>query len=271
MNCLWGKSLGPRLLASWLLVMGSIAVFAACSSTVAQNSSPSALDENRLWEVERLVVQLPSDSIGFLDTLTPAEAKKEEARRLAIEQTRMTRIRTEPGLAPYLVALADRYIKDASRDGLPMIFHAIALRSDIPATEIERFLSRTEGLLQIPGSIPQSTSDDLLVGMAQVLAAHPSERAEAILIKMLHLRDDFTGIRLKLAAGEAIAASHMQSALGDMQATARWFSDFSIRVKSKESATEARIFEGYVRRLQVEPTQTTLPGSKGATTKSKVQ
>jgi len=206
------------------------------------------IDTNRLWEIERLVVNLPNDSFGGLAGLTQQELDAYRAKQLELKEARASRIKSEPGLAPYLIALADRYIAEPGRDGLPMIMESIASRDDIPAAELQRFFDKGKALLEGSATVAQPGFDDFLIGLASMIAAHPSPDNEAILVKMLQLRNIDSGMLIAVAAGKALATCGTLNARAEMEATAEWFSDFEI--KQKRISGFGRVFYGYVAQYQ---------------------
>lgn len=224
----------------------------AVTSCFGQQENAANIDTNRLWEIERLVVELPNDSFGGLAALSAEEQRNWEAKRLAMQQERAMRIKAEIGIGPYLVALVDRYIAEPGRDGLPMILDAVAVRNDIPARELERYFAMADAITSGASTVPQPAADDFLVGITSVMTSHPSAKNEAMLMRMLRLRSDFTGVRLKLAAGKALASTGSQQALAEMQATAKWFEDFKEQTRGDAlSNADAKLFDGYVSQLTV--------------------
>ena len=210
----------------------------------------AAIDQNRLWEVEQLVVRLPNDSVGALESLNVAEKRAYQLKSAADEQARLIRIQTDADIAPYLIALADKYLAEESRDGLPMIMRAIATRKDIPPTEINRFITLAGELIENPSLKSAPILDDFLIGMTSVMAVHPSPTTEALLLKMLRMRNDFTGVVLKLSAGEALSICGSPDALAAMRVASTWFYEFAVEVGDPTTVAQAREFEGYMRRVQ---------------------
>jgi hypothetical protein len=221
----------------------------------AQGVDKPILDPNRLWEVERWVVVTPDDAIDGLAHLSDEERKvriaKQKLDLQLREQSRLSRIVNEPGLGPYLVYLVHQYLGGPSRDGLPILLEAVAMRQDISQKDLERFFSLVKAILSDSKSVVQPTSDDFLVGMASVMAAHPSAENEAMLVKMLHLREDFTGVHLKIAAGKALALSGSPRVWGDMVRTSKWFDNFKDLTGGTELAVlRAALFNRYVSQLR---------------------
>ncbi len=202
-------------------------------------------------EIERLVVGLPNDSFGALELLTQEQLKTYEITRDKSQIERINRIKHEAGLAPYLLALADKYIAQPGRDGLPMIFKAIASRDDIPQAKIKRFLDLASVVIAKPNTLPQPLSDDFLIGMTSVMAAHRSPENEAMLISILRLREDPTGILLKLSAGEALAVCGSTKVLPSMNETSQWFAEFVRKTEGRKSSVDdANMFDRYIEQLK---------------------
>lgn len=237
-------------------------------ASLAGVGAQSPADEIRLSEIEQLVVQLPNDSVGDSSPLSDEEAKAWEAKRTEMEHERQARIRSEPGLGPFLVILADRYLNQRNRDGLPMILRAMATRSDVSAADVNRFVERANEVVSGSHAIPQPYSDDFLVGMASVIAAHPSPASELLLRKMLRLRDDYTGVPLKLAAGEALAASGSSAALSDLGAASKWFTEFATKSGDPIRLAQAKQLESYRTALASRETDSRFSGTNGIQTQS---
>lgn len=243
-----------------LLLVGVFLTFASHIFAEATQSPP--LDQKRLWEAEKLVVQVPNDSYGALHGLPPEEIKKTQEQLLAREQERLHRIRNEKDLGRYVVALADRYLSIPGADGIPSIFHAMSMRADIPPSDIERFTQLAGEVLRDPQYLPHPTGEDLVVGIAPVLAAHPSVQNMDMLVKMLHSGNDYTAIRFKMAAGKAIAEAGLTSALEDMRTAAQWLRDLGIKAKSNDTQKYGQMFDGYIRQLESSKASLQSPDTK---------
>lgn len=173
-----------------------------------------------------MVVELPSDFIG---EPSPDDRQKLEAwrREKAVrDEVRIKRIRDEPGLARYLVALADKQISDGEWEGLAQIMSAIAVRSDIGAADIQRYIDKTKELLDFPSDRPQPLRDNFLLGMTDVMKTHPSAENEDLLIKIVYLYDDYRGVNLKVAAGGVLAINGTSKALPALEYAASWCERF---------------------------------------------
>lgn len=216
----------------------------------ALSSISAAIDQNRLWEVERLVISLPNDSVGALESLNVAEKKAYQLKSAAEEQARLIRIQTDADIAPYLIALADKYLTEESRDGLPIIMRAIASRNDIPPTEVDRFITLAGKLIENPNLKSAPIVEDFLIGMTSVMAVHPSPTTEALLLQMLRMRNDFTGVALKLSAGEALSIGGSPDALDAMRVASKWLNEFAVEVGDPTTVAQAREFEDYMQRVQ---------------------
>jgi hypothetical protein len=231
-----------------LVAIASLNSFALFGQALSPTSA--AIDQNRLWEVEQLVVKLPNDSFGGLESLNVAEKRAFQLKSDADEQARLIRIQTDADIAPYLIALADKYLTEEGRDGLPMIMRAIATRKDIPPAEINRFITLAGELIGNPNLKSAPTVEDFLIGMTSVMAVHPSPTTEALLLKMLRMRNDFTGVALKLSAGEALSICGSPDALDAMRVASKWLNEFAVEVGDPNTVAQAREFEDYMRRVQ---------------------
>jgi hypothetical protein len=248
------------------LVAGVAGFVVIMSSCFGQTPNAGNIDSNRLWEIEQLVVDLPNDSIGALVGMPEEEQLKWKAKSVARQQERAARIASEPGLGPYLVALADRYVAEPGRDGLPMIFRAMSVRNDVPEQDLKRYFAHANAIITGTASSVQPLADDFLIGTASVMAAHPTPANEEMLLKMLDLRNDFTGVGIKLAAGEALATSGSRRALAPMEKTVKWFVDFAKKTGSgaNQNHPDEVLFRSYIARFRtrITPTATTTQPQK---------
>lgn len=197
-----------------------------------------------------MVVQIPNDSYGALHGLPADEIEKINRQMEARERERLHRIRSEKDLGPYIVAIADRYLFVTGMDGIPSIFRAMAMRSDIPQADIQRYTQLAEKVLDDPTHLPHPTGEDLVVGIAPLLVAHPSEQGINILRKMLRTQDEDKATRFKMIAGKAVSEAGLSSLLPEMRAAAEWLHDIDAKYNDEYTKVYCQEFDGYIRKLE---------------------
>lgn len=181
------------------------------------------LDKYKMEHVRQLV-----DPAGIYDyfgePLTQAEIeaiKKAEEER---ERRRLHALQTEPGLGPYLVALAGSIITEKSSSAkLVGVFQAMSLRKDTDPAVVRHYIQLAKSQLDSNPQKMALNEDCLLKGVCYFLQLHATPENEALLIRMMKLGEKKDNLWLILRAAEALSKTGTAAhALPAMDAALRW-------------------------------------------------
>lgn len=185
------------------------------------------LDQYKMEHVRQLV------DLGVCGTLsagnlTKAEIEAIEKADKERERQRLHSLRTEPGLAPYLVALAGQCLAGKrSSSYLPPVFQAMSLREDTEPAVIQHYIQLAKTFLDSnPTKRPMyyGVGDDLLRGVCYFLQLHASPENEDLLIRMMTLGEKLDNLWLILTAAEALSKTGTATrALPAMESALLWF------------------------------------------------
>lgn len=198
----------------------------ACTALRAQTVHTDPFVELDKYKMEhvRQLVDLAGTYDYFGEPLTKAEiaamVKAEEEK----ERRRLHALQTEPGLGPYLVALAGRsLVKKSSSYYLIPVFEAMSLRKDTDPAVVRHYIQLAKSHLD---SAPQKMSlheDCLLRGVCYFLQLHATPENESLLIRMMKLGEKQDNLWLILSAADALSKTGTAThALPAMDAALRW-------------------------------------------------
>ncbi len=202
-------------------------------------ASGQGLDPQRLERVKELVAIWP------IDFITESSARHTVAEQQQ-EQERLHQIRTEPGLVPYLVTLANESMADSSL-ALPSIMEALAMREDLDSGSVDSFVNKADVLMATP---PPEHREKIIMmfleGTANILEMTHQPSHEDTLIKMLNYDDDIMSVRLKVVACHALEKFGTGRAIPAMERANKWLRDFEEKlpgeiIPSAAQATDASL------------------------------
>ncbi|MFC5454718.1 hypothetical protein [Prosthecobacter fluviatilis] len=232
-------------LLRWALLSASLTLPALlCSQTV--NSDPFVeLDYYKMRHVRELVSLALDDSI-------PADAAEGRAMQKAQEEKDLRclhALRTEPGLGPYLTALAGTsFIQKAGTGDLPRVFEAMAMRQDTEPSVIQHYIQLAKMLLDKAPKKLDSHEYDLLLGIRYLLSLHATPENEDLLIRILTLGEKLDDMWLILSAAEALSKTGTGTrSLEAMETALHWFQQ--LREKNESRAPLLLKMEGFLKAL----------------------
>jgi hypothetical protein len=180
------------------------------------------LDRTKMHHVYELV------DLGVCGTYSGGVQTKAELERIRKaeeekERRRLEALRTEPGLGPYLVALAEKSRVDKMSCGvLPAVLEAMTLRQDVEPEVIQYYIEHARGLIENPPAKLADADHELLIGIPYLLVAQVKPESEALLVKLLELGESRNDYRMVAQAGRALGQSGTAQSVPSMVEAVRW-------------------------------------------------
>lgn len=238
-------------LLRWALLSASLTLPALlCSQTVLSDPFVE-LDKYKMQHVKELV-----DLAGWYDCFgdtAPTKAEIEAMKKAEEERElqRLHALKTEPGLAPYLVALAGQcLVEKRSSSYLVPVFQAMSLRQDTEPSVIQHYIQLAKSIVESnPQKLPIISSEyNLLRGVCYFLQLRASPENEDLLIRILTLGEKLDDMWLILSAAEALSKTGTGTRpLQAMETALRWFQQ--LREKDESRAPLLLKMEGFLKAL----------------------